>query len=148
MVASLKIASEAFKSNGAIPSRYTCDGANINPSLIISGLPMATKTLALIVEDPDAPKGVFVHWVVWNIPPTNKILENTRPGEEGVNDFGKNAYSGPCPPNGTHHYHFKIYALDNFLHIDPSRGKSELEVSMAPYVIGFGELIGTYTRKK
>lgn len=148
MVASLKIASEAFKSNGSIPSRYTCDGANINPSLIISGLPMATKTLALIVEDPDAPEGVFIHWICWNIPPTNKILENTKPGEVGQNDFGKNEYAGPCPPNGLHHYHFKIYALDNFLHLDLSSSKAELEAAMDPYVIGFGELIGTYARRK
>jgi len=148
MVASLRIASEAFKANSPIPSRFTCDGNNVNPSLIISGLPMATKTLALILEDPDATKGVFVHWVVWNIAPTNKILENTIPGEEGVNDFGKHHYSGPCPPEGMHHYHFKIYALDNFLHLAGNSTKAELEAAMEKYVIGFGELIGQYSRKK
>jgi len=148
MIASLRIASEAFKTNGSIPSKFTCEGTNVNPSLIISGLPMATKTLAVILEDPDAPKGVFVHWIVWNIPPTNKILENTIPGEEGMNDFKKKHYAGPCPPAGTHHYHFKVYALDNFLHLDPSSGKAELEAAMDKYIIGFGELIGQYTRKK
>lgn len=148
MIASLRIASEAFKTNGFIPSKYTCEGANVNPSLIISGLPMATKTLAVIMEDPEAPKGIFVHWVVWNIPPTNKILENTVPGEEGTNDFKKKRYYGPCPPAGTHHYHFKVYALDNFLHLEQTSTKAELEAAMDKYVIGFGELIGQYARKK
>lgn len=109
---------------------------------------MATKTLALVMEDPDSPQGVFVHWVVWNIPPTNKILENTSPGEAGTNDFGDKEYSGPCPPSGLHHYHFKVYALDNFLHLDPKCGKADLEQAMDPYIIGFGELVGTYSRKK
>jgi hypothetical protein len=85
---------------------------------------------------------------VWNIPPTNKILENSIPGEEGINDFGKHNYSGPCPPVGPHHYHFKIYALDNFLHLQPTSTKAELEAEMDKYIIGFGELIGLYTRKK
>ena len=148
MVASLKITSEAFKTNGFIPSKYTCEGDNINPSLIISGLPMNTKTLVLIVEDPDALKGIFVHWVVWNIPPTNKIIENTIPGEQGMNDFRKHKYAGPCPPSGAHRYMFKIYALDNFLHLDHKLGKTELETAMTKHVIGFGELIGIYKKKK
>lgn len=148
MVASLKIGSEGFSNNGFIPSKYTCEGDNINPPLIISGLPMATKTLALIVEDADAPKGTFVHWVVWNIPPTNKIRENIQPGEAGVNDFGKHNYSGPCPPSGVHRYYFKIYALDNFLHLEPTCTKADLEAAMSKYVIGFGELIAQYKKKK
>ena len=147
MTATLKIGSEGFANNGFIPTKYTCEGDNINPTLIISGLPMATKTLALIVEDLDAPKGIFVHWVVWNIPPTNKIRENIIPGEEGVNDFKKNHYSGPCPPEGTHRYSFKIYALDNFLHLENKSAKAELEIAMSKHVIAFGELVGQYKKK-
>jgi len=148
MVASLKISSEVFSNNGMIPSKYTCEGENINPPIIISNLPMQSKTLVLIVEDPDASKGTFVHWLVWNIPPTNKIRENTVPGEEGKNDFKKHNYMGPCPPSGTHHYSFKIYSLDNFLHLEPTATRAELEAAMSKYVIGFGELIGMYKKKK
>ncbi|MEO5675437.1 MAG: YbhB/YbcL family Raf kinase inhibitor-like protein [Chitinophagales bacterium] len=148
MKATLKIGSESFKNQGFIPSKYTCEGENINPALIISGLPMATKTLALIVEDPDAPEGNFVHWVVWNISPTNKIRENIIPGEEGLNDFNNHHYSGPCPPSGTHRYIFKIYALDNFLHLNPKCTKADLEAAMDIHIIGVGELIGQYKKKK
>ena len=148
MTASLKIGSEGFASNGFIPSKYTCEGENVNPTLIISGLPMATKTLALIMEDPDAPKGTFVHWVVWNIPPTNKIRENVIPGEEGLNDFRKHHYSGPCPPSGVHRYIFKIYALDNFLHLDGNATRADLEATMSKHIIGHGELVGQYKKKK
>lgn len=148
MTATLKIGSEGFSSNGFIPSKYTCEGENVNPTLIISGLPMATKTLALIMEDPDTPKGTFVHWVVWNIPPTNKIRENIIPGEEGLNDFRKHHYSGPCPPVGVHRYIFKIYALDNFLHLNESSNKADLETVMSKHVIGYGELTGQYKKKK
>ncbi len=148
MVASLKITSEAFKNNGIIPVKFTCDGENINPSLIISGLPMHTKTLALILEDLDAPNGSLVHWIVWNIPPTNKILQGSVPGVQGTSHFSKRKYHGPCPSSGMHRYAYRVYALDNFLDLDPKAGKKELEEAMKDHLIGMGELLGLYQRKE
>ncbi|MCS6916114.1 MAG: YbhB/YbcL family Raf kinase inhibitor-like protein [Chitinophagales bacterium] len=147
MIASLKIASEAFKHNSFIPSKFTCDGENINPSLIISGLPMHTKTLVLIMEDLDGPKGSVVHWILWNIPPTNKILANSVPGEAGINDFRKRKYQGPCPTSGVHRYAFKVYALDNFLHLDSKATRADLQPLLDDHAIGFGEIIGLYKRR-
>ena len=106
----LTVSSPAFSNNGFIPSKYTCDGSNINPELIIRDIPQDTRSLALIIDDPDAPKGTFDHWVMWNIPVKDKIDENSTPGAEGKNGKNENKYMGPCPPSGTHHYHFKVYA--------------------------------------
>ena len=107
----LNISSIAFKADEMIPSKYTCDGVNINPPLDIKDIPEKAKCLALIVDDPDAPIGVWVHWVVWNIPVTHHIKENEVHGTEGINDFQQQHYGGPCPPSGTHRYFFKVYAL-------------------------------------
>ncbi|MCY7409279.1 MAG: YbhB/YbcL family Raf kinase inhibitor-like protein [Chitinophagales bacterium] len=148
MVATLKISSEVFGNNGIIPTKYTTEGLNINPALIISGLPMNTKTLVLILEALDGPKAPVTQWVVWNISPTNKIRENIIPGEEGMNDLRRHHYSGPNPPAGERHkYAFKIWALDNFLHLDHSAKRPALEVVMAKHVIGFGEIIASYQKK-
>ena len=109
----LKLLSPAFKHNDSIPSKYTCDGADVNPPLVIENAPLSTKSLALIVDDPDAPVGTWVHWVVWNIgPTTSEIGENMVPSgaQQGINDFRKHNYGGPCPPSGTHRYFFKLYA--------------------------------------
>jgi Raf kinase inhibitor-like YbhB/YbcL family protein len=142
----LIVSSTAFQDDGLIPSKYTCDGKNINPPLDIKQIPEETKCLALIVDDPDAPIGVWVHWLVWNIPVTHHFKENEVHGTEGVNDFQKHHYGGPCPPSGTHRYFFKIYALDTLLELPPSTKKIQLEKAMSGHIIAFGELIGLYRR--
>jgi hypothetical protein len=143
----MKLTSSAFEQGKAIPKKYTCDGEDINPPLKIENVPEEAKSLALIVDDPDAPRGVFAHWIVWNIDPKiSQIEENSKPGTEGVNDFGKNSYGGPCPPSGTHHYHFRIYALDTLLDLSSTSKKSDLEKAIEGHVLDWAELIGTYQR--
>ena len=146
----INLSSTAFKQNGPIPAKYTCDGADVNPPLIIEKVPPAAKSLALIVDDPDAPSGAWVHWVVWNIPPdTREIKEHTVPpgASEGMNDFRKRSYGGPCPPSGTHRYFFKLFALDSTLALGTNTTKAMLEQAMQGHVTGHAQLIGTYTRK-
>lgn len=142
----MELSSALFKQNEFIPRRYTCDGKNVNPPLNVDRIPKSATTLAIIVDDPDAPSGTWVHWVMWNIPVTHHIKEDHAPGTQGMNDFGKRIYSGPCPPKGTHRYFFKIYALDCQLEIPESSTKSDLEQAMEGHIIGFGELIGLYRR--
>jgi Raf kinase inhibitor-like YbhB/YbcL family protein len=143
----LTVTSTAFAMDAQIPSKYTCDGKNINPELSISNLPKGTITLALIIEDPDAPKGTFDHWVMWNIPPSSKISENSAPGAQGQNGNKENKYYGPCPPSGTHHYHFKLYALDSELNLPGSTNKKELLEAMEGHILAQAELIGLYSRQ-
>jgi Raf kinase inhibitor-like YbhB/YbcL family protein len=119
----LDISSTAFKIGEMIPARYTCDGANINSPLDIKDIPEEAKCLALIADDPDAPIGTWVHWVVWNIPVTHHIKKSKIHGTEGINDFQKHHYGGPCPPSGTHRYFFKVYALDALLDL-PATAKN------------------------
>ncbi len=140
------ISSPSFNNNEFIPKKFTCIGDNINPELIINQLPNNTKSIALIMDDPDAPMGTWVHWVVWNIKPTRIIKENSNQGVVGVNSWGKNEYGGPCPPSGTHHYHFKVYALDITLNLSINAGKNELEKAMKGHVIESGELIGLFSK--
>ena len=128
-----------------IPRKYTCDGENVNPPLYVREVPKETKSLVLIVDDPDAPSGTWEHWNVWNIPPTKRIEENSIPGVEGINDFGKHAYGGPCPPSGTHRYFFKVYALDNMLSLQVHSRKKDIEEAMKDHVLAKGELVGVYT---
>ena len=144
----LSITSPAFENNKPIPVKYTCDGANVNPPLTIEGVPEETKALVLIVDDPDAPAGTFNHWVVWNIPPTTrKIEENTVPGTEGISTYRKHAYGGPCPPYGTtHRYFFKVYALDTQLDLKSDSTKRDVEKTMKGHVLAEGELMGFYSR--
>lgn len=144
----MEISSIAFKEGDMIPVKYTCDGENINPPLEIKNIPEESKCLALIVDDPDAPVGTWVHWLVWNIPVTHHISENGIHGMEGYNDFQQHHYGGPCPPSGTHRYFFKVYALDALLGLPPRTGKLQLEKEMSTHIIAFGELIGLYKRKK
>lgn len=144
----LQLSSSAFNENGLIPVKYTCDGANINPPLYIGGIPEKTKCLTLIVDDPDAPIGTWAHWVVWNIPVTHHLKEKSVHGNEGINDFGKHAYGGPCPPSGKHRYFFKVYALDQLLNLPATTSKLQLERAMSNHILAFGELIGLYERKK
>ncbi len=143
----LVVTSSTFANNKPIPSIYTCEGDNINPPLKIEGIPTQAKSLALIMDDPDAPHGTFVHWVVWNIPPTGEIDEHSAPGNEGVNGRGQNIYSGPCPPSGTHRYFFKIYALDAELDLPSDTTSRNLETEMKGHIVAAGQLIGLYSSK-
>jgi Raf kinase inhibitor-like YbhB/YbcL family protein len=142
----LYLTSPAFQQGERIPTRYTCDGENISPPMEIRNLPKYTESLVIIVEDPDAPRGIWTHWLVWNVPPMNLIEEGEVPGIQGTNDFGKLHYEGPCPPQGTHHYYFKVYALDVMLHIKEGTGKQGLLRVMGPHVLATGELMGVYNR--
>src|SRR5271169_5131444 len=149
-MSTLKISSPAFKHNGHIPPKYTCDGIDINPPLTIENTPPGTKSFALIVDDPDAPAGTWVHWVIWNMgSDVQTIEENTVPtgASEGVNDFRKQNYGGPCPPSGTHRYFFKLYALDRSLTLNKNTTKADLERAMKGHIIAQSEVIGLYARK-
>lgn len=144
----LALSSPAFKDHTLIPAKYTCDGDDVNPLLIIEGAPEETKSLALIVDDPDAPMGTWNHWVVWNILPTKRIDENTVPGTEGINTARKHSYGGPCPPWGTHRYFFKVYALDTMLNLSPNSTKKDIEKAMQGHILAKGELVGLYHRSR
>jgi Raf kinase inhibitor-like YbhB/YbcL family protein len=149
-MAALQITSPAFQNNGTIPGQYTCDGKDINPPLVMENIPQGTKSVAVICDDPDALGGGWVHWVIWNIDPSVKtIKENTVPtgAVEGMNDFKKHQYGGPCPPSGTHRYFFKVYALDTILGISPNSQKADLEKAMQGHILAKGELIGLYKRR-
>lgn len=149
-MSALSIASPAFSHGGMIPPKHTCDGADVNPPLSIGNVPENTKSLALIVDDPDAPMGTWVHWVMWNVEPgTEEIPENSVPkgALQGTNDFRKQSYGGPCPPSGTHRYFFKVYALDTVLSLAAGATKAKLENAMKGHVIGQAELVGRYKRK-
>jgi len=156
MEATMKLISPAFSHNESIPTRYTCDGENISPALAWSDAPAGTQSFALIVDDPDAPKKVWVHWIVFNIPVTvEHIIENQgATGEEvaftqGSTDFnGAQKWGGPCPPNGTHRYHFTLYALDTMLDLPAGATKEELLSAMHGHILEKTTLIGTYQRKK
>jgi len=143
------ITSSVFKHNSKIPSKYTCDDKNINPPLEFSDIPKETKSLVLIVDDPDAPSKTWVHWIAYNIDPsTTKIEENSVPREalQGTTDFGKPGYGGPCPPSGTHRYFFKLYALDTILDAPNGLTKQQVLEKVKDYVIEEAELVGLYSR--
>ena len=148
--ATMKITSSAFHEGGNIPSKFTCDGSDTSPPLQISGVPSEAKSLVLIADDPDAPGGLFTHWLVWNIPPqTNSIAEGSAPkGVQGANDFGKSGYRGPCPPQGTHRYSFKVFALDRELDLRSGAKRGQVDGAMKGHIIAHGELVGRYARKK
>ncbi len=146
----MKIQSLAFSNNQPIPPKYTCDGENVNPPLRFNDVPDVTESLVLIVDDPDAPAGTWVHWVVWNIPPAaHEILENSVPegAIEGITDFGKPGYGGPCPPSGSHRYFFKLYALDTVLALSSSADVKDVELAMEGHILGEAQLIGLYQRQ-
>ena len=149
-MSALTISSPAFRHNEHIPSKFTCDDADVSPQLLIGNVPAGTKSFALIVDDPDAPRGTWVHWVVWNISPdTKEIREGSVPAgaHQGMNDFRKLDYGGPCPPSGTHHYFFKLYALDTTLGLAAKATKATLEQAMQGHILAQAELIGLYKRK-
>jgi len=145
----IKITSQTFSNNNFIPKKHTCDGEDFNPPLTIIETPTNAKSLTLIVDDPDAPAGTWVHWVVFNMDPaTKEIGENSAPAGAilGKNDFGKLEYGGPCPPSDTHRYFFKIYALDTTLNLPEGTTKAEVEKAMEGHVLDREELIGPYRR--
>jgi len=142
----LTVKSPAFANNDLIPVKYTCEGSNINPEINIRDIPQDAKSLALILDDPDAAKGTFDHWVMWNIPVKEKIEENSAPGAQGKNGKNENKYAGPCPPSGTHHYHFRIYALDTKLDLPLITDKKALLKAMEGHILSSGELIGIYKK--
>lgn len=142
----MRITSTKFNNNETIPIKYTCKGENINPDLEFEDIPEGTKSLVLIVDDPDAPGGTWTHWTMWNIPPNTKtISENSVPegAVQGVNSSGNAGYAGPCPPSGTHHYHFKLYALDKILDLPTDTAKGQLGQTIVNHFIAQAELLGT-----
>lgn len=153
----MSITSRAFGWGEAIPVKHTCDDADLSPSLIWKDLPEGVQRLALIAEDPDAPRGNWVHWVIYNIPAESKGLPEGVPGDpelddgslQGRNDFGKLGYGGPCPPPGkAHRYYFRLYALDNISSHSPGISKGELEKAMKGHILARAEHMGTYGRLK
>ena len=151
----MKVTSKAFQEGGMIPKEYSYDDANMSPPLAWESVPDKTKSLALIVDDPDAPGKTWVHWVVFNIPASVRELPAKIPaqetiaggGKQGTNDFGKVGYGGPRPPSGTHRYYFKLYALDTELTLDSSATKDQLLKAMQGHVLGEGQLIGKYQKQ-
>jgi hypothetical protein len=151
----MTISSKSFQHEGLIPARYTCTGSNISPDISWSGIPRGTRSFALICNDPDAPSGNWIHWVLFNIPVSvNRLLENFQPGgsvsgsiKNGRNDAGLLGYYGPCPPSGIHRYYFRVYALDVVLKAEEGLSAAELEKSMEGHILGKGELMGKYQKK-
>lgn len=145
----MQLTSPDFTDGAAIPLRFTCDGENVNPELHWSGLPEGTRSLSLIVDDPDSPNGTFVHWTVWNILPEISVL---LPGSlpegvmEGITSFEKPGYGGPCPSSGTHRYFFKLFALDTTLDLEAGCEAADLECAMNKHILSQAELVGLYSR--
>jgi Raf kinase inhibitor-like YbhB/YbcL family protein len=156
----LTLSSDAFKPSGKIPAKYTCEGSDVSPTLSWAGVPAAAKSLALIVDDPDAPdpkapKMTWVHWVLYNMPPSaaglpEGVQKNAFPAgtREGTNDWKRTGYGGPCPPIGEHRYFFKLYALDVALPDLGNPSKKQLESAMQGHIVGKAELVGTYEKAK
>lgn len=150
----MNIESPAFQANHTIPTEYTCDGVDQSPPLQWSEVPPEAQSLTLIMDDPDAPRGTFVHWVVYDLPADGDGLAEAIPagesipggGVQGINDFRAIAYGGPCPPRGTHRYLFKLYALDTQLNLPPGVSKADVIAAMDGHILGFAELIGLYSR--
>jgi Raf kinase inhibitor-like YbhB/YbcL family protein len=146
----MKITSSSFQEGTTIPEKFSRNGQNVSPDLRIEGAPAEAKSLALIVDDPDAPVGLFTHWLVWNIDPkTTKIAEGSAPSGtvQGKNDFGEIGYGGPQPPSGTHRYYFKVFALDRTLDLNPGAKRREVDAAMKGHVTAQGELMGHYSKK-
>ncbi len=145
----MKIISSVFKDGGNIPAKYTCSGEGINPPLQWSQVPVNTKSLVLIVDDPDAPSGVFSHWVLWNIPAhISELKENSVPinSEIGVGSNGENKYVSPCPPSGIHHYRFKLFALDSELFLPASSRQIHLEQAMGGHILDQTMVVGLFKK--
>ena len=151
----IHLTSPVFENAGMIPAKYTCDGENVSPPLIWDSVPEGTKSIALICDDPDAPGGTFVHWVLYNLPadmkelpediPHGEVLKNA--AKQGITDFGRIGYGGPCPPKGVHRYFFKIYFLDSEVGLSPGASKTQLLQAIGKHIKGQGQLVGKYKRK-
>ena len=142
----LNVSSPSFSNYDEIPDLYTCDGKNISPCIEINNIPSGTKSLAIIVEDIDAPIAPWSHWVMWDIPVKKAIKQSDTSGMQGINDFGKHEYCGPCPISGTHEYHYTVYALDCHLFLHSSSTKYHLEKAMSGHIIAQGTIIGFYKK--
>jgi hypothetical protein len=145
----MQLTSPAFAHGGGIPPRYTCQGQNVNPELEIKDVPPGCRSLALIMDDPDAPGGTWDHWLVWNLAPeTVSVTEGSVPegAVQGRNSWGRNEYGGPCPPSGTHRYFFKLYALRDRLGLPPGSDKAQLLAAMRGLLLAECELMGTYRK--
>jgi Raf kinase inhibitor-like YbhB/YbcL family protein len=150
----MEIKSPVFEQGEIIPKMYTCDGADVSPPLEWSSAPEGTKSFALICDDPDAPVGTWVHWVVYDLPgSTTKLPENIPPertladgGKQGITDFRRIGYGGPCPPSGTHRYFFKLYALDTTVDLDPGATKDQLLKAIQEHILSEAQLMGKYRR--
>lgn len=146
----MHLTSPAFANGAAIPAAHTCDGTDGSPPLVIDGVPDKARSLVLIMDDPDAPMGTWVHWVLWNIPPqTAALAENSVPAGsvQGRNSWQRTGYGGPCPPLGSHRYFFKLYALDTLLNLPASAGKADVERAMKGHVMADAGLMGIYRRR-
>ena len=151
----MEVQSTAFEEGGMIPKLYTCDGKDISPPLSWRGVPAEAKSIAVIMDDPDAPRGTWVHWVLFNIPPDTKSLAENVPrtaslangAKHGNNSWPKLGYGGPCPPSGTHRYYFKVYALDTVLNLQTRATKAQLLKAMEKHILAEGQLMGKYSRK-
>ncbi len=145
VTAGMSIQSPSFGMNEYIPVEFTCKGKDTSPPLLVENVPAGAKSLAMIVDDPDAPAGTWVHWVQWNIPPETRLIEAgsaPKSAVQGINSWGKAAYGGPCPPSGVHRYFFKLYALNTMLSLGRGAGKRELEAAMRGHIIARAELVG------
>lgn len=143
----MDLSSPAFESGERIPSKYSCQGENRSPPLQLQNIPDETNTLAIIVEDPDAPNGTFDHWVAWNIVPADLLEEGIQVSQQGANTYGSIGYRGPCPPPGLpHRYFFRVYALDSVLDLPVKSSKADLKNAMRGHILAEAELMGTYQR--
>ena len=150
----MELSSAAFKNGAPIPKQFTCDGPNVSPPLQWSGIPDGSKSLALLVDDPDAPRGSWVHWILFNIPPgaaglpenIKKTVTIPNGARQGMNDFHEVGYGGPCPPGGKHRYFFRLYALDAELTVDAGATRAQFERAMQGHVVSDAQLMGTYQR--
>lgn len=152
----MRLSSPAFADGADIPARFTCDGADVSPALVIEDAPPEARSLVLVVDDPDAPRGTFVHWLLWNLPPSTAELPEGIPGEpvvrslggarQGTTDFRRPGYGGPCPPDGRHTYHFLLYALDRTLDLEAGAQRADLDRAMKGHIVAESMLRGSYAR--
>lgn len=153
-VETLQVRSPAFEAGGVIPQKYACNGENISPPLAWEPGPQGTRSIALIVDDPDAPRGTFVHWVLYDLPANTQELPENMPrdkalpdgAKQGVNSVDSIGYTGPCPPSGTHRYFFKVYALDAMTNLPPGRSKADLLQTLEGHILAQGQIMGTYRK--
>jgi Raf kinase inhibitor-like YbhB/YbcL family protein len=145
----MQVTSSAFNNGQPIPTAYTCDGKDVSPPLAWNTAPQGTQSFVLIADDPDAPKGVWTHWVLFDLPAdTGELAEGAAIGKQGLNDFKHAGYGGPCPPAGKpHRYFFKLYALDTMLNLRPGASRQDVEAAMAKHILAQGQLMGTYQRR-